>query len=149
MVWTPNLTRYRCLHCLPHHGNVPSTSTFVVLSQQENIFWWLSMLIPNSQKSTSFILQLLKELSRNRNVFLLHMGYLWSYPFTSSEFEAYMAEIGVKHQRITPLWPLANLEAENLHETIDKNDSCSTNRRKDWKTSSTLSFWIIEPLPIR
>ena len=38
--------------------------------------------------------------------------------FTSSEFESYMAEIGVKHKRITPLWPQANSEAEKF-EQID------------------------------
>ena len=35
-------------------------------------------------------------------------------PFTSSEFESYMLELGIKHQRITPLWPQANSVAENF-----------------------------------
>ena len=60
-------------------------------------------------------------------------------PFTSSGFELYMAEIGVKHQRITPLWPQANTEAENFMKPLTKT-ICAARTEKTGKKSYTLSF---------
>ena len=54
-------------------------------------------------------------------------------PFTSSEFESYMAEIGVKHQRITQLWPQANSEAENFMKPLTKTIRAARTEQKDWK----------------
>ena len=41
-------------------------------------------------------------------------------PFTSHEFHSYTTEIGAKHQKITPLWPQANSEAENFMKPLTK-----------------------------
>ena len=41
-------------------------------------------------------------------------------PFTSQEFQSYMTEIGVKHQKITPHWPQANSAAENFMKLLTK-----------------------------
>ena len=41
-------------------------------------------------------------------------------PFQSSEFKQFMKENGIKHQRITPLWPQANSEAENFMKPMEK-----------------------------
>ena len=54
-------------------------------------------------------------------------------PFTSHEFERYMAEIGIKHQRITPLWPQANSEAENFMKPLTKTIRAARTEKKDWK----------------
>ena len=54
-------------------------------------------------------------------------------PFTSSEFQSYMAEIGAKHQRITPLWPQANSEAENFMKPLTKTIRAARTEQKDWK----------------
>ena len=40
--------------------------------------------------------------------------------FTSQEFQLYMTEIGVKHQKITPHWPQANSAAENFMKPLKK-----------------------------
>ena len=41
-------------------------------------------------------------------------------PFTSHENEQYMEENGITHQKITPLWPQANSEAENFMKPLTK-----------------------------
>ena len=41
-------------------------------------------------------------------------------PFTSTEFKTYMQEKGIQHQRITPLWPQANSEAEDFMKPMKK-----------------------------
>ena len=41
-------------------------------------------------------------------------------PFASEEIKVYMEEKGIKHSRITPLWPQANFEAENLMKPVTK-----------------------------
>ena len=66
-------------------------------------------------------------------------------PFMSSEFELYMAEIGVtvKHQRTTQLWPQAN-SSENFMKPLTKMIRAAQTEKKGWKKNSTES----EPLPI-
>ena len=54
-------------------------------------------------------------------------------PFTSHEFESYMAEIGAKHKKITPLWPQANSEAENFMKPLTKTIRAAHTEKKDWK----------------
>lgn len=44
-----------------------------------------------------------------------------------------MAEISVKHQRITPLWPQANSEAENFMKPLTKAIRAARTEKKDWK----------------
>ena len=41
-------------------------------------------------------------------------------PFTSHEFHSYVTKIGAKHQKITPLWPQADSEAENFMKPLTK-----------------------------
>ena len=54
-------------------------------------------------------------------------------PFSSHEFQSYMAEIGAKHQRITPLWPQANSEAENFMKLLTKTICAARTENKDWR----------------
>ncbi|XP_014677346.1 PREDICTED: uncharacterized protein K02A2.6-like [Priapulus caudatus] len=42
-------------------------------------------------------------------------------PFNSSAFSDYARHKGVKHRNITPLWPLANAEAERFMKTVKKS----------------------------
>ena len=42
-------------------------------------------------------------------------------PFTSQEFKSFMEEHGIRHQRITPLRPQANSEAENFMKPLTKS----------------------------
>ena len=44
-----------------------------------------------------------------------------------------MAEIGTKHQRITPLWPQANSEAESFMKPLTKTSRAARTEEKDWK----------------
>ena len=41
-------------------------------------------------------------------------------PFNSNDIRLYMKENGIKHQRITPLWPQANSEVENFMKPMKK-----------------------------
>ena len=54
-------------------------------------------------------------------------------PFTSTEFKTYMQEMGIKHQRITPLWPQANSEAENFMKPMTKAIRAAITEHKNWK----------------
>lgn len=54
-------------------------------------------------------------------------------PFTSHEFHAYITEIGVKHQKITPHWPQANSEAENFMKPLTKAVRAAYTEKKNWK----------------
>ena len=54
-------------------------------------------------------------------------------PFTSHEFHSYTTEIGAKHQKITPLWPQANSEAENFMKPLTKAICSAYTEKKNWK----------------
>ena len=55
-------------------------------------------------------------------------------PFQSSEFKQFMKENGITHQRITPLWPQANSEAENFIEPMEKAICATHIENKNWRT---------------
>ena len=44
-----------------------------------------------------------------------------------------MTEIGVKHQRITSLWPQVNSEAKNFMKPLTKTIRATPKEKKDWK----------------
>lgn len=54
-------------------------------------------------------------------------------PFFGEEFRAYMQENGIKHQKITPLWPQANGEAESFMKPINKAIRSAHAEGRDWK----------------
>ena len=54
-------------------------------------------------------------------------------PFTSQEFQEFVEEMGIKHMRITPLWPQANAEVENFMKPITKAIRAACIENKDWK----------------
>ena len=62
-------------------------------------------------------------------------------PFNSREFKTYMQENGIKHQRITPLWPQANSEAENFMKPLEKAIRAAITEHKNW-TRELYSFLL-------
>ena len=54
-------------------------------------------------------------------------------PFTSFEFKSFMEECGIKHQRITPLWPQANSEAERFMKPLTKAVRSAHMNGRDWR----------------
>ena len=54
-------------------------------------------------------------------------------PFNSDEIKRFMSENGIRHQRITPLWPKANSEAENFMKPLGKAIRAAHTEKKDWK----------------
>ena len=53
-------------------------------------------------------------------------------PFTSHEIKKYMEENGIEHQRITPLWPQANSEAESFMKPLTKAIRSAHAEGKQW-----------------
>ncbi len=54
-------------------------------------------------------------------------------PFFGNEFKAYMQENGITHQKMTPLWPQANSEAENFMKPLTKAIRSAHAEGRDWK----------------
>ena len=54
-------------------------------------------------------------------------------PFTSTEIKRFMEENGIQHCRITPLWPQANSEAENLMKPLTKAIRSARVEGQAWK----------------
>ena len=53
--------------------------------------------------------------------------------FFGEEFTAHMLEMGISHQKITPLWPQANSEAENFMKPLTKAVHAAHAAGRDWK----------------
>jgi transposase InsO family protein len=51
----------------------------------------------------------------------------------SAEFAAYLQECGIKHHRVTPLWPRANGEVERFNRVLKKAIQTAHSEGKDWK----------------
>ena len=55
-------------------------------------------------------------------------------PFGSAEFTAWCKQMGIKHRKITPLWPAANAQVERFHETLEKTIRISNVEGKNWRS---------------
>lgn len=53
-------------------------------------------------------------------------------PFTSHEFKEYTKNNGIKHRKITPLWPQANSEAESFMKPLTKAVRSAHAEGKKW-----------------
>ena len=53
-------------------------------------------------------------------------------PFNSKEFAEYASHKGFKHRKITPVWPLANAEAERFMKTVKKTMKAAISENKSW-----------------
>ena len=54
-------------------------------------------------------------------------------PFQSAKFEEFCRWIGVRHRKITPLWPQANGEAERFMKNLNKVSAAATAEGRCWK----------------
>ena len=54
-------------------------------------------------------------------------------PFDSAELGDYMKRKGIKHHRVTPLWPQANGEAESFMRPLGKAIKTAKIEEKDWR----------------
>nr|XP_039266337.1 uncharacterized protein K02A2.6-like [Styela clava] len=54
-------------------------------------------------------------------------------PFQSHEFKRFMDYCGIHHQKITPLWPRGNAQAENFMKPLNKAIKTATVEGKSWK----------------
>ena len=54
-------------------------------------------------------------------------------PFFGEEFKVYMRDNGIQHQKITPLWPQANGEAESFMKPITKAIRSAHAEGRDWR----------------
>ena len=54
-------------------------------------------------------------------------------PFQSADFNAYCKEKGIKHHKITPIWPEANGQAENFMRNLNKVARAAYLSGKDWR----------------
>ena len=54
-------------------------------------------------------------------------------PFQSFEFRKFMEYCGIKHRKITPLWPRANAQAENFMKSLGKAIKTATVEQKSWR----------------
>ena len=53
-------------------------------------------------------------------------------PFQSYEFKLFMEQLGIRHRKITPLWPRANAQAENFMKPLNKAITAATVEGKAW-----------------
>lgn len=54
-------------------------------------------------------------------------------PFQSYQFRRFMEYCGIKHRRITPLWPRSNAQSENFMKPLNKAIKSATVEGKSWK----------------
>ncbi len=54
-------------------------------------------------------------------------------PFQEDEIHQYMSTNGIKHRKITLIWPQANAEAETLMKPLTKCLQTAVIEHKDWK----------------
>ena len=69
-------------------------------------------------------------------------------PFTSQEFQSYMTEIAVKHQKITPHWPQANSAAENIMKPLTKAVRAAHTEKKNWKKELYMNASLFKTLKV-
>jgi hypothetical protein len=53
--------------------------------------------------------------------------------FVSERFRQYLSDHGIKHRRVTPLWPQANGEIERQNRSLLKRMKIAQAEGKDWK----------------
>ena len=53
--------------------------------------------------------------------------------FISKEFEDYLEMQGIKHRKVTPLWPQANGKVERQNRSLLKRLKISQIEKRDWK----------------
>ena len=55
-------------------------------------------------------------------------------PFGSEEFAAWCKQLGIRHRKITPLWPAANAQVERFNKTLEKTIRIALVEGKNWRS---------------
>ena len=55
-------------------------------------------------------------------------------PFGSEEFTAWCKQLGIKHRKITPLWPAANAQVERFNKTLEKTICIALVEGRNWRS---------------
>ena len=55
-------------------------------------------------------------------------------PFGSEEFTAWCKQIGIKHRKITPLWPAANAQVKRFNKTLEKTIGIALVEGRNWRS---------------
>ena len=55
-------------------------------------------------------------------------------PFGSKEFTKWCKQLGIKHRKITPLWPAANAQVGRLNKTLEKTIRIALVEGKNWRS---------------
>ena len=55
-------------------------------------------------------------------------------PFGSEEFTAWCKQLGIKHSKITPLWPAVNAQVERFNKTLDKTIRIALVEGRNWRS---------------
>ena len=63
-------------------------------------------------------------------------------PFGSEEFMAWCKKLGIKHLKITALWPTANTRVERFNKTLQKTIRIAAVEGKNWR--SELFFFLMK-----
>ncbi|KAK7099536.1 hypothetical protein V1264_003664 [Littorina saxatilis] len=58
-------------------------------------------------------------------------------PFQSHQWRSFMKRSGVKHRRVTPLWPQANAQAEAFNKPLEKAIRAAHAQHKNWRLELT------------
>jgi hypothetical protein len=58
-------------------------------------------------------------------------------PFNSEDFKRFARTLGFQHQRLTPLWPRANGEAEQFMRNLGKTIRTAITEKKNWQKEMT------------
>ena len=66
-------------------------------------------------------------------------------PFGSEEFTAWCKQLGIRHRKITPMWPAANAQVERFNKTLEKTIRIALVEAKNRRSEITE---ITETLPI-
>jgi hypothetical protein len=61
-------------------------------------------------------------------------------PFQGHEFAEYMNHCGIRHRKITPLWPKANAQAEGFNKPLIKAIRAAHVEGKQWQETTILDF---------
>ena len=54
-------------------------------------------------------------------------------PFQGHAWKRFLQECGVRHRCITPLWPQANAQAENLNKSLEKSLKAASVKGQPWR----------------
>ena len=55
-------------------------------------------------------------------------------PYALEEFIAWCKQLGIKHRKITPLWPAANAQVKRFNKTLEKTIRIATVEGKNWRS---------------